>query len=155
MSRQYAQFFSRSDTSQCFPSAAESTVSWATDGRANTSLPETRRLTTYTTIRVSLLLSCVGRVSSQCIHWPAVSVKALDGKHITQIACGPQHSIALDSEGVVYVWGYNGYCRLGLGHQKDTLFPTPVSHVRPSTQEPRNHTVFMHVRFAVRWTQRS
>jgi alpha-tubulin suppressor-like RCC1 family protein len=75
------------------------------------------------------------RNSPQCIHWSPVAVKALDGKHITQIACGPQHSIALDSEGVVYVWGYNGYCRLGLGHQKDTLFPTPVPHVRPSTQE--------------------
>ena len=85
-------------------------------------------------ILVSLPSRHVVRDSSKCIYRSAVAVKALDGKHITQIACGPQHSIALDSEGVVYVWGYNGYCRLGLGHQKDTLFPTPVPHVRPSTQ---------------------
>ena len=81
--------------------------------------------------------------------WSAVAVKALDGKHITQVACGSQHSIALDSEGVVYVWGYNGYCRLGLGHQKDMLFPTPVPHVRPSAQIPRNETSLTLNRFTV------
>jgi len=55
-----------------------------------------------------------------------ILVKGLEGKKITQIACGQQHSIALDSEGVVYVWGYNGYCRLGLGNQQDVLIPKPV-----------------------------
>jgi alpha-tubulin suppressor-like RCC1 family protein len=100
-----------------------------------------------TTILVSLSSYRVPRDSPQCIYRSAVAVKALDGKHITQIACGPQHSIALDSEGVVYVWGYNGYCRLGLGHQKDILSPTPVPHVRPSTQELRDSTVFTLDRF--------
>ncbi|KAH9926935.1 RCC1/BLIP-II [Fomitopsis serialis] len=55
-----------------------------------------------------------------------ILVKGLEGKKVTQIACGQQHSIALDSEGVVYVWGYNGYCRLGLGNQQDVLIPKPV-----------------------------
>ena len=32
---------------------------------------------------------------------------------------------------VVYVWGYNGYCRLGLGNQQDVLIPKPVPQVRP------------------------
>ena len=27
---------------------------------------------------------------------------------------------------LVYVWGYNGYCRLGLGNQKDVLIPQIV-----------------------------
>lgn len=31
-----------------------------------------------------------------------VLVKGLDGKKITKIACGQQHSIALDSDGYVY-----------------------------------------------------
>ena len=26
----------------------------------------------------------------------------------------------------VFVWGYNGYCRLGLGNQVDALVPKPV-----------------------------
>ena len=94
---------------------------------------------------------CEGSVSTHTTV--TVSVKALDGKHITQIACGPQHSIALDSEGVVYVWGYNGYCRLGLGHQKDTLFPTPVPHVRPSKRSPSNDTTLTFDRLTVYWTQ--
>ncbi|KAH9989909.1 regulator of chromosome condensation 1/beta-lactamase-inhibitor protein II [Russula compacta] len=55
-----------------------------------------------------------------------IPVKGLDDKQIVQIACGQQHSIALDEDGIVYVWGYNGYCRLGLGNQKDVLTPQVV-----------------------------
>ncbi|KAF7964752.1 hypothetical protein HWV62_3270 [Athelia sp. TMB] len=55
-----------------------------------------------------------------------VLVKGLAGKKIVQVSCGQQHTVALDSEGVVYVWGYNGYCRLGLGNQVDILIPKPV-----------------------------
>ncbi|KAJ7594389.1 regulator of chromosome condensation 1/beta-lactamase-inhibitor protein II [Mycena floridula] len=55
-----------------------------------------------------------------------ILVKGLEGKHIVQVASGQQHSIALDKDGVVYVWGYNGYCRLGLGDQKDVLRPKAV-----------------------------
>ncbi|PPQ94709.1 hypothetical protein CVT25_009564 [Psilocybe cyanescens] len=53
-------------------------------------------------------------------------VKELDGKNIVRIVSGQQHSLALDSAGVVYVWGYNGYCRLGLGNQVDILKPKVV-----------------------------
>ncbi|EEB96878.1 hypothetical protein MPER_03907, partial [Moniliophthora perniciosa FA553] len=42
-------------------------------------------------------------------------------KNIVQIASGQQHSLALDDRGYIYVWGYNGYCRLGLGNQVDRL----------------------------------
>ncbi|KXN84132.1 hypothetical protein AN958_00402 [Leucoagaricus sp. SymC.cos] len=55
-----------------------------------------------------------------------IYVKELDGKKIVQIASGQQHSLALDDTGVVYVWGYNGYCRLGLGNQVDILKPKAV-----------------------------
>lgn len=30
---------------------------------------------------------------------------------------------------IVYVWGYNGYCRLGLGNQQDVLIPKMVPQV--------------------------
>lgn len=30
----------------------------------------------------------------------------------------------------VFVWGYAGYCRLGLGNQKDALVAQPVPQVR-------------------------
>lgn len=62
------------------------------------------------------------------IETEPIPVKGLDDKTIIDIACGPQHSVALDSQGLVYVWGYNGYCRLGLGNQQDVLIPKVVPH---------------------------
>lgn len=53
-------------------------------------------------------------------------VRQLADKNIVQIACGQQHTIALDSDGFVYVWGFGGYGRLGLGSQQDHLVPTLV-----------------------------
>ena len=38
-------------------------------------------------------------------------VKGLDDKKIIQIACGSNHSYALDDEGNVYAWGFAGYGR--------------------------------------------
>ncbi|KAH7919448.1 RCC1/BLIP-II [Leucogyrophana mollusca] len=60
------------------------------------------------------------------IEYEPIPVRGMDDKTITDIACGPQHSVAIDSQGLVYVWGYNGYCRLGLGNQKDVLVPEIV-----------------------------
>ncbi|KAF8196812.1 regulator of chromosome condensation 1/beta-lactamase-inhibitor protein II [Mycena galopus ATCC 62051] len=53
-------------------------------------------------------------------------VDGIDNKKIVQISAGQQHCIALESTGLVYVWGYNGYCRLGLGNQVDELRPKMV-----------------------------
>ncbi|KAG1881884.1 regulator of chromosome condensation 1/beta-lactamase-inhibitor protein II, partial [Suillus tomentosus] len=60
----------------------------------------------------------------------------LDEKTIIDIACRPQHSVALDSQGLVYVWGYNGYCQLGLGNQQDVLIPKVVPNVRVASVVP-------------------
>uniref|UniRef100_A0A0W0FCX5 PHD-type domain-containing protein n=1 Tax=Moniliophthora roreri TaxID=221103 RepID=A0A0W0FCX5_MONRR len=53
-------------------------------------------------------------------------IRSLADKKIVQIASGQQHSLALDDQGYIYVWGYNGYCRLGLGNQVDRLRPEVV-----------------------------
>ncbi|EMD39122.1 hypothetical protein CERSUDRAFT_46878, partial [Gelatoporia subvermispora B] len=71
------------------------------------------------------------------IEWEPIPVKGLDNKHIVDIACGAQHSVALDAEGMVHVWGYNGYCRLGLGHQKDILIPQVVPQFAGSNEMTR------------------
>ncbi|CDO70139.1 hypothetical protein BN946_scf184783.g23 [Trametes cinnabarina] len=55
-----------------------------------------------------------------------ILVKGLADRKIVQIACGAQHALALDSEGRVFGWGYNGYCRLGLGNQQDALVPKMI-----------------------------
>ncbi|RXW21784.1 hypothetical protein EST38_g4073 [Candolleomyces aberdarensis] len=60
------------------------------------------------------------------IETKPVFVKELNEKKIVKIVSGPNHSLALDDTGVVYVWGYNGYCRLGLGNQVDALKPKVV-----------------------------
>ncbi|KAG2143761.1 regulator of chromosome condensation 1/beta-lactamase-inhibitor protein II [Suillus bovinus] len=70
-----------------------------------------------------------------------IPVKGLDDKTIIDIACGPQHSVALDSQGFVYVWGYNGYCRLGLGNQQDVLTPKVV----PNFAGPNEITMGAHI----------
>ncbi|KAF5379474.1 hypothetical protein D9615_006654 [Tricholomella constricta] len=70
-----------------------------------------------------------------------VYIKELDGKNIVQIVSGQQHSLALDDTGVVYVWGYNGYCRLGLGNQVDILKPKAV----PQFAGPNETTMGMNI----------
>ncbi|KAG6887728.1 hypothetical protein C0992_010948 [Termitomyces sp. T32_za158] len=67
-----------------------------------------------------------GNKTAYDIEVTPVYIKELDGKHIIDIVSGPQHSLALDDTGIVYVWGYNGYCRLGLGNQVDVLKPKAV-----------------------------
>jgi alpha-tubulin suppressor-like RCC1 family protein len=43
----------------------------------------------------------------------------------------------LSTRSLVYVWGYNGYCRLGLGNQQDVLIPKAVPQVRVVLVVPR------------------
>ena len=45
-------------------------------------------------------------------------VQALEGKHITQVQCGQEHTMALTSGGYVFTWGYEGYDGIGHGNSK-------------------------------------
>ncbi|KAF8888101.1 RCC1/BLIP-II [Infundibulicybe gibba] len=67
-----------------------------------------------------------GNKTAYDIEYQPVYIKELKDNKIVQIASGQQHSIALDATGLVHVWGYNGYCRLGLGNQVDILKPKVV-----------------------------
>ncbi|KAA0721995.1 putative E3 ubiquitin-protein ligase HERC4 [Triplophysa tibetana] len=42
-------------------------------------------------------------------------LKDLSNRHVIQISCGDQHSMALTQEGQVFVWGKNSHGQLGLG----------------------------------------
>lgn len=48
------------------------------------------------------------------INWPPPGV----GKHLVKLSCGYQHTLALDSEGLVYSSGSNEFGQLG--HQRRT-----------------------------------
>ncbi|KAG5652910.1 hypothetical protein H0H81_003110 [Sphagnurus paluster] len=82
-----------------------------------------------------------GNKTAYDIEVNPIYIKELDGKNIVQIASGQQHSLALDDTGVVYVWGYNGYCRLGLGNQVDVLKPKAV----PQFAGPEVTTMGSHI----------
>src|SRR5579871_978069 len=45
---------------------------------------------------------------------------------IKAIACGPFHTLALDSSGIVWAWGNNAYGQLGTGDTTNRTTPVPV-----------------------------
>ena len=49
-----------------------------------------------------------------------------EGKTISQISVGGNHSLALDSEGQIYAWGSNDYGQLGNGDTTDSNTPVKV-----------------------------
>jgi hypothetical protein len=65
-------------------------------GRENISLPETRR---RLTLKPSLVSFDILLETSLADLFVKVPVKGLDDKTIVDIACGQQHSVALDSDG--------------------------------------------------------
>ncbi|XP_051503790.1 probable E3 ubiquitin-protein ligase HERC4 isoform X3 [Myxocyprinus asiaticus] len=52
----------------------------------------------------------------ECVRVPR-TVKCLTEVHITQVACGYWHSLALARGGQIFSWGQNKYGQLGLGTQ--------------------------------------
>ncbi|KAJ4966608.1 hypothetical protein NE237_018457 [Protea cynaroides] len=54
------------------------------------------------------------------------AIASLVGEIIVKVACGTNHTVAVDSKGFVYTWGYGGYGRLGHREQKDEWVPRRV-----------------------------
>ncbi|CAN1323194.1 Protein RCC2 [Linum perenne] len=54
------------------------------------------------------------------------AIAALAKETIVKVACGTNHTVAVDSNGYVYTWGYGGYGRLGHREQKDEWAPRRV-----------------------------
>ncbi|KAL9445910.1 hypothetical protein AB3S75_013732 [Citrus x aurantiifolia] len=54
------------------------------------------------------------------------AIAALAGETIVKVACGTNHTVAVDSKGYVYTWGFGGYGRLGHREQKDEWVPRRV-----------------------------
>ena len=77
-----------------------------------------------------------------------VQVKSPDGEgvleNIVAIAAGNYHSIALDKDGNVYTWGYNGYGQLGLGNTTNTVLPVKVDDLEGIIKiEAGNYTSYV------------
>ncbi|XP_043809330.1 protein RCC2 isoform X2 [Manihot esculenta] len=54
------------------------------------------------------------------------AIASLAGETIVKVACGSNHTVAVDSNGYVYTWGFGGYGRLGHREQKDEWVPRRV-----------------------------
>lgn len=57
---------------------------------------------------------------------PVVQPKILD------IACGPEHSVAMAEDGNVFTWGFGGYGRLGHSSPDNEMRPRLVEHFKPT-----------------------
>ena len=56
----------------------------------------------------------------------------LKGKNIEKISAGKWHTVALDENGKVYTWGYNGDGQLGDGTNNDSNIPICISDISTS-----------------------
>ncbi|XVF35992.1 hypothetical protein REPUB_Repub19eG0019800 [Reevesia pubescens] len=54
------------------------------------------------------------------------AIATLSGETIVKVACGTNHTVAVDKNGYVYTWGFGGYGRLGHREQKDEWVPRRV-----------------------------
>ncbi|CAA3026843.1 Hypothetical predicted protein [Olea europaea subsp. europaea] len=54
------------------------------------------------------------------------AIASLSGETIVKVACGTNHTVAVDKNGHVYTWGFGGYGRLGHREQKDEWAPRRV-----------------------------
>ncbi|KAK1436516.1 hypothetical protein QVD17_02297 [Tagetes erecta] len=51
------------------------------------------------------------------------AIAAFANETIVKVACGSNHTVAVDTKGYVYTWGFGGYGRLGHREQKDEHSP--------------------------------
>uniref|UniRef100_A0A0D3G199 Uncharacterized protein n=1 Tax=Oryza barthii TaxID=65489 RepID=A0A0D3G199_9ORYZ len=66
------------------------------------------------------------------------AIASLSGKTIVKAACGTNHTVAVDSSGYVYTWGFGGYGRLGHREQKDEWQPRLVEVFQKHNVLPPN-----------------
>ncbi|XP_078173493.1 regulator of chromosome condensation (RCC1) family protein [Carex rostrata] len=65
-------------------------------------------------------------------------IVAFSEKKVVKVACGTNHTVAVDSSGFVYTWGNGGYGRLGHREQKDEWVPRLVEVFQKHNVLPSN-----------------
>lgn len=55
-----------------------------------------------------------------------VFVDTLAKRRVIAVACGHNHTLAVDSDGIAFSWGFGGYGRLGHKVQQDEHKPRPI-----------------------------
>lgn len=67
-------------------------------------------------------LEKAGKVTFNNVFQP-LRLNSLAGLQITSVACGAKHVCAMDSEGMLWTWGFGGYGALGHTDNKNQLLP--------------------------------
>ncbi|KAJ1957366.1 alpha tubulin suppressor [Dispira parvispora] len=76
--------------------------------------------------------STVQRSYPYCRATPERVLFPPDAAPIIDISCGSEHTLALDSRGVCYAWGWNEHGNCGLDTLEDVRYPRPI----PFSAEP-------------------
>ncbi|AEE29909.1 putative regulator of chromosome condensation 1/beta-lactamase-inhibitor protein II [Arabidopsis thaliana] len=66
------------------------------------------------------------------------AIASLAGETIVKVACGTNHTVAVDKNGYVYTWGFGGYGRLGHREQKDEWAPRRIDVFQRNNVLPPN-----------------
>ncbi|XP_023645878.1 protein RCC2 [Capsella rubella] len=69
------------------------------------------------------------------------AIASLAGESIVKVACGTNHTVAVDKNGFVYTWGFGGYGRLGHREQKDEWAPRRIDVFQRNNVLPPNAIV--------------
>lgn len=56
----------------------------------------------------------------------------IDHDCVSEVACGPWHSVAITAKGRVFVWGMNDKAQLGVGDHRDRGKPTLIRRLPPN-----------------------
>ena len=67
----------------------------------------------------------LGRGDTRSICEPH-RITAFDGQRIATVECGSRHTLALDSMGRVYSWGWAIYGQIGIGDRNNQLEPVAI-----------------------------
>ena len=78
----------------------------------------------------------VNSTSPICIS--DISSNILNGKKIISISAGGNSSVAVDIEGKVYTWGFNGLGQLGNGTTDDSNVPICISEIEGNILNEKN-----------------
>ena len=64
--------------------------------------------------------------TAQCFT-PTLIEGAIQGKFVTDVACGSHHSLCLTKDGDIYAWGQNNCGQIGTGTTTNQSTPRKVS----------------------------
>eukprot|EP00271_Cylindrocystis_brebissonii_P013204 TRINITY_DN32856_c0_g1_i2.p1 TRINITY_DN32856_c0_g1~~TRINITY_DN32856_c0_g1_i2.p1 ORF type:complete len:525 (+),score=120.90 TRINITY_DN32856_c0_g1_i2:199-1773(+) len=69
------------------------------------------------------------------------AISTLAKSKVNRVACGTNHTVAADTNGAVYTWGFGGHGRLGHKEQKDEWRPRQVDAFSRANVVPPNGLV--------------